>query len=145
MSYVGTRSREDARNRATVAEAEEHKKENIRERRIEGGSRFNMRYRDGVPESALTVESVMQALAEYVDFGESAVAQAPSPLISQEVSTPVAPPPGCLERACCWRRQTRFSAPPGPPPSAPKESSRWSPARMRWRGDGSRRSSWRES
>jgi hypothetical protein len=55
------REREDARNRATVAEAEEHKKENIRQRRIEGGSRFNLRYRDGVPRSALTAEAVMQA------------------------------------------------------------------------------------
>jgi hypothetical protein len=78
------REREDARNRAMVAEAEEHKKENIRERRIEGGSRFNLRYRDGVPGSALTAESVMQALAEYVDFGESEVVQASSPLTSPE-------------------------------------------------------------
>jgi hypothetical protein len=85
------REREDARNRATVAEAEEHKKENIRDRRIEGGSRFNLRYRDGVPESALTAESVMQALAEYVDFGESAVAQVSSPLNSPEVSAPATP------------------------------------------------------
>jgi hypothetical protein len=70
------REREDSRNRAQVADAEEHKKENIRQRRLDGGSRFNLRYRDGVPQSALTPEAMMQALAEYVDFGESAVASA---------------------------------------------------------------------
>jgi hypothetical protein len=72
------REREDARNRASVAEAQEQKKENIRQRRLEGGSRFNIRYRDGVPTSALTPESIKQALAEYVSF-EGALA-GPTPL-----------------------------------------------------------------
>jgi hypothetical protein len=62
------REREDARNRATVEEAEEHKKQNIRQRRLEGGSRFNLRYRDRVPSGALVPDSLMAALAEYVDF-----------------------------------------------------------------------------
>jgi hypothetical protein len=85
------REREDARNRATVAEAEEHKKENIRQRRIEGGSRFNLRYREGVPQPALTPEAVMLALAEYVDFGEkTSVAASPSPLNSPQAA-PAAP------------------------------------------------------
>ena len=43
------REREDARNRAEVADAEEQKKQNIRQRRLEGGSRFNVRYRDLLP------------------------------------------------------------------------------------------------
>lgn len=64
------REREDARNRSAVAEAEEHRKENVRQRRLEGGSRFNIRYRDQLPGSALTPESVMSALAQYVDFGQ---------------------------------------------------------------------------
>ncbi len=64
------REREDARNRSAVAEAEEHRKENIRLRRLEGGSRFNIRYRDQLPSSALTPEGVMSALAQYVNFGD---------------------------------------------------------------------------
>jgi hypothetical protein len=64
------REREDARNRSNVAEAEEHRKQNIRQRRLEGGSRFNIRYRDAVPPDALTPGSVMSALAQYVDFAE---------------------------------------------------------------------------
>jgi hypothetical protein len=38
------REREDARNRAAYAAAEENREANIRQRRIESGSRFNIRY-----------------------------------------------------------------------------------------------------
>jgi hypothetical protein len=64
------REREHARNRAAVAEAEEHRKQNIRERRLEGGSRFNIRYQGQMPSSASTPESVTAALAPYLEFGE---------------------------------------------------------------------------
>ena len=64
------REREDARNRSAVAEAQEHRKQNIRQRRMEGGSRFNLRYQDRVPAEALYPEAVIAALAQYVDFGQ---------------------------------------------------------------------------
>jgi hypothetical protein len=66
----GEREREDARNRSAVAEAEEHRKQNVRQRRLEGGSRFNIRYQDQLPSTALTPDAVMSALARYVDFGD---------------------------------------------------------------------------
>jgi hypothetical protein len=62
------REREDARNQARAAEAEQAKAANIRQRRIEGGSRFNLQYDPTVPGEALTPESVMLALSEFVDF-----------------------------------------------------------------------------
>ena len=62
------REREDARNQAAVADAEEAKKTNLRQRALEGGSRFNVRYDRVVSSQELTPQSVMQALAEYVDF-----------------------------------------------------------------------------
>jgi hypothetical protein len=108
------RERENARNRSAVAEAEEHRKQNIRQRRIEGGSRFNIRYRDRVPASALSPEAVMAALAEYVDFGamRSAVAataprEPDSPrrgglprkgMLAQEVEAQLGPPTSSKER-----------------------------------------------
>ena len=82
------REREDARNRAAVADAEAQKESNIRQRRLEGGSRFNIRYRDRLPDEALTPEGIMRALAEYVafepaaapmTFGEVAAAPAAEP------------------------------------------------------------------
>lgn len=62
------RQREDARNRAQLEQAKQMKEANIRQRRLEGGSRFNLRYKPVVPAEALTPEGIMRALAEYVDF-----------------------------------------------------------------------------
>lgn len=64
------REREDARNRAEVADAEAQKAQLIRQRRVEGGSRFNIRYRDRLPDDALTTEGLKSALAAYVSFEE---------------------------------------------------------------------------
>ncbi|HEY7637820.1 MAG TPA: hypothetical protein VH763_19910 [Gemmatimonadales bacterium] len=83
------REREDARNRAAVAEAQEHKKENIRQRRLEGGSRFNIRYRDGVPSTSLTPLAIKRALRGYLVFD----AEADSSLAAKPAGMPLADPP----------------------------------------------------
>ncbi len=62
------RARTDAANRAAVAQAQQMKDANVRSRRIEGGSRFNLRFKPAVPDEAMTPDGVMRALAEYVDF-----------------------------------------------------------------------------
>ncbi|HEY0304727.1 MAG TPA: hypothetical protein VGC44_07130 [Longimicrobiales bacterium] len=62
------REREDARNRAEAEQAKQLKENNIRQRRLEGGSRFNIRYERVIPGAERTPEAVMNALAEYVDF-----------------------------------------------------------------------------
>jgi hypothetical protein len=82
------RERENARNRSSVAEAEEHRKQNVRQRRLEGGSRFNVRYPAGVPAEALNPDTLMAALAQYVDFG---AAEATTSVPLQPASTPTAP------------------------------------------------------
>jgi hypothetical protein len=131
------REREDARNRAAVAEAAEHRKENVRQRRLEGGSRFNIRYRDQLPSSALTPEGVTSALAQYVDFSQlAATAAAPAGIpgqvgqealpprrgglprkgmLAQEVDTQLGPPTANKERKeGTLRVQTReYSTPEG--------------------------------
>jgi hypothetical protein len=77
------REREDRRNRALVAEATERRRVFIQERRLAGGSRFNLRWRDAVPASALTPAGVEAALATYVDFTAApAEAERPSPTLS---------------------------------------------------------------
>ena len=72
------REREDARNRAEMADAGEQRKENIRQRRLQGGSRFNVRYRDLLPDAVLTPTGLETALAEYVTFPED-LAAGPAP------------------------------------------------------------------
>jgi hypothetical protein len=69
------REREDRRNEASVAAASEQRRENIRRQRSEGGSRFNLRYRGGVPPSALSPAAVREALAKYVEFPGDASAK----------------------------------------------------------------------
>lgn len=83
------RERENARNRAAVADAEEQKKQNIRQRRLDGGSRFNLRYNEGVLPSALTPEAVRRALAQYVSFEGSSADDSPL----QPADRSEAPPP----------------------------------------------------
>lgn len=75
------RERENSRARADAAQAEEVREANLRGRRVEGGSRFNIRYRNGVPGEVLTTDGLRAVLSRYVDFGgpsELAEAGAPS-------------------------------------------------------------------
>jgi hypothetical protein len=76
------REREDARNRAEAEQAKQLKENNVRQRRLDGGSRFNIRYERAIPGAELSPEAVMTALAEYVDFsaiGQKASGNAPAP------------------------------------------------------------------
>jgi hypothetical protein len=62
------RERENRRAEAEASQANEAREANLRVRRIDAGSRFNVRYRHGMPTDATTPEGVMRALAQYLDF-----------------------------------------------------------------------------
>lgn len=62
------RHREDRRNKAEVAEAEELARQRIEEKRLHAGSRFNIRFERNVSSDDLTPEAVMDALADFVVF-----------------------------------------------------------------------------
>lgn len=89
------RERDDRRNAAIAAGATERNREYIQQRRLQGGSRFNLRYKNGVPPEALTPDAVMAALREYLDFGPPAAAEAAAPPPDSTPSAP-APPAGPL-------------------------------------------------
>jgi hypothetical protein len=75
------RQREDARNATRAAEAQAIKEATVRQERLDGGSRFNLRYDHDVPASAMTPDAVMAALADYVDFSDGPAAiLAPAPM-----------------------------------------------------------------
>lgn len=65
------RERENDKARAQAAQANAALEVNLRAKREQSGSRFNVRYNDGIPPEALTPEGVMAALAPYVDFAAS--------------------------------------------------------------------------
>lgn len=62
------RERANSVARAEAAQANEAREANLRVKRIEAGSRFNIRYKRGIPASALTPEGVMASLAQYAEF-----------------------------------------------------------------------------
>ena len=76
------REREDSRNRAEAEQAKQLKENNVRQRRLDGGSRFNIRYDRPIPGAELSPEAVMAALSEYLDFsalgGQKASTAAPA-------------------------------------------------------------------
>ena len=65
------RERENARAEAEAKQAQSVMEANLRAKRTESGSRFNVRYRNGIPGDALTPDGLMRALAQYVDFGST--------------------------------------------------------------------------
>ena len=71
LSYLREeRQREDNQNRAEAATAEQIAKARVQEKRLQAGSRFNIRFDRKVTERDLTPDAVMNALAQYVDFNE---------------------------------------------------------------------------
>ena len=72
------RERENARAQADAQQANLARETLLRSKRAESGSRFNIRYRNGIPADALTPESVMRALAQYVDFPDTQAATTPA-------------------------------------------------------------------
>lgn len=62
------RERQDQQNKADAAQATEANEERIAAKRLQAGSRFNLRYEPKLPPEALTPQSVMDALAEYLTF-----------------------------------------------------------------------------
>ncbi|HSQ58945.1 MAG TPA: hypothetical protein VLT84_00695 [Acidobacteriota bacterium] len=71
----GRRS-EERENEAESRQAEELAKDRIRGKALEGGSRFNIRYPDGVPSDALSPESVRDVLDAYLTFEDPQGARA---------------------------------------------------------------------
>jgi len=65
------RERENARAEAEAKQAQSVMEANLRAKRAESGSRFNVRYRNGIPGDALTPDGLMRALGQYVDFGST--------------------------------------------------------------------------
>lgn len=66
-----SREAENNRNRAEASAAEEIAKIRIQEKRLQGGSRFNVRFDRKVTAQDLTPQVIMSALSEYIYFSGS--------------------------------------------------------------------------
>ena len=72
----GHREREDARLQAASNVAQEERRQRIYQLALQSGSRFNLKFPQGVRLETLTPDAVKQALARYVDFAAPAPAAA---------------------------------------------------------------------
>ncbi|MDQ6612687.1 MAG: hypothetical protein M3Y64_09670 [Gemmatimonadota bacterium] len=82
------RERENARAQAAAELANQTRDANIRAKRVEAGSRFNVWYKDGVPGDALRPDGVMQALAQYVDFSGGSIPASSGPGMNANAGLP---------------------------------------------------------
>ena len=91
------REREQRADDRAAAIASELKTQQVADRRLRGGSRFNLRWAGSIPQDQLTPDAVMKLLDAYVDFGDLA---AEKPLFQQTAQNqsaklqPVAAPAG---------------------------------------------------
>ena len=92
-SLRAERERENARAEAEAKQAQSVIEANLRTKRAESGSRFNVRYRNGIPSDALTPDGLMRALAPYVDFGAASGA-----VSSGTPGQSLAPPPTSVRK-----------------------------------------------
>ena len=73
-----SRERENRRIMVERERAEARKRDELADRRMRGGSRFNLRYQGSVP-AGVRPEDMMAALAEFVDFRGDGAPRLPSP------------------------------------------------------------------
>ena len=65
------RERQEAENRNAAMVASQMKAQQVAEKRLRGGSRFNLRWQGSIPSDDRNPETVMRLLADYVDFDAS--------------------------------------------------------------------------
>ena len=85
------RSRREHEQRAddrAAAIASELKAQQVAEKRMRGGSRFNLRWAGSIPQDQLTPDAVMKLLDAYVDFGGL---QGEKPILQSTAQTQTAP------------------------------------------------------
>jgi hypothetical protein len=87
------RDRDQAADDRAAMIASQLKAQQVEEKRMRGGSRFNLRWAGTIPPDQLTPEAIMKLLDGYVDFGDL---QAQKPILSataQHTSSPPASAP----------------------------------------------------
>jgi hypothetical protein len=78
------RERQDADNRSAAQVASQIKAQQIADKRMQGGSRFNLRWSGKIPADQKSPDAVMKLLADYVSFDGPQQAVAPPPMQSTD-------------------------------------------------------------
>ncbi len=82
------REREQRSDDRAAQIASQIKTQQVADKRIRGGSRFNLRWNGAIPQEQLTPDAVMKMLEAYVDFGDL---QQQKPILQATATNPIAP------------------------------------------------------
>lgn len=82
------RNREQRADDRAAQIASQIKTQQVADKRIRGGSRFNLRWNGAIPHDQLTPDAVTKMLEDYVDFGNM---QGQKPILQPTASNPAAP------------------------------------------------------
>ena len=85
------REREQRADDRAAQIASQLKAQEVAEKRMRGGSRFNLRWAGSIPQDQLTPEAVMKLLDGYVSFGDLAGQKAILEPVAQNLAAPTAP------------------------------------------------------
>ena len=87
------REREQRADDRAAQVASQIKTQQVADRRMKGGSRFNLRWTSAIPQDQLTPDAVMKLLDAYVDFGDLQAQKAILQPTAQNTSAPSPNPP----------------------------------------------------
>ena len=82
------REREQRADDRAAQIASQIKTQQVADKRIRGGSRFNLRWNGAIPQDQLTPDAVTKMLEDYVDFGNL---QTQKPILQTTATNPAAP------------------------------------------------------
>jgi hypothetical protein len=90
------RQRQEAANQRAAQIASQIKAQQVMDKRMSGGSRFNLRWKGSIPPDQLTPDAVMAQLSEYIDFSglQTAGTGSNSGPVPVPLSMPISQPPG---------------------------------------------------
>ena len=89
LDYARSRREREQRADDRAAQiASQMKTQQVADKRIRGGSRFNLRWNGAIPQDQLTPDALMKMLEAYIDFGDL---QQQKPILQATATNPPAP------------------------------------------------------
>ena len=89
LDYVRRqREREQRADDRAAQISSQLKTQQVADKRLQGGSRFNLRWNSAIPQDQLTPDAVMKILSAYIDFGDL---QGEKPILQATATNPPAP------------------------------------------------------
>jgi hypothetical protein len=92
------RQRQEDDNRAAAQVASQIKAQKVADQRLQGGSRFNLRWNGAIPPDQKNPEGVMKLLADYVSFDGAGQAGPPPPAMQNASGNGAVPATAQLKR-----------------------------------------------